>query len=37
MTAVCVSIARHGTMKACSIPAEVAAQIEVAPAGLLED
>ena len=37
MTAVCVSIAGHGTMKACSIPAEVAAQIEVAPAGLLED
>mgnify|MGYP000014639595 CR=1 FL=1 len=37
MTAVCVSTAKHGTMKACSIPAEVAAKIEVAPAGLLED
>jgi len=37
MTAVCVSTTKHGTMKACSIPAEIAAQIEVAPTGLLED
>jgi hypothetical protein len=37
MTAVCVSTTKHGNMKACSIPAEIAAQIEVAPTGLLED
>ena len=30
-------IAKHGTMKACSIPAGIVAQIEVAPTGLLED
>ena len=37
MTAVCVSTTKHGTMKACSIPAEIAAKIEVAPTGLLDD
>ena len=37
MTAVCVSSTKHGTMKACSIPAEIASQIEVAPTGLLDD
>ena len=37
MTAVCVSTTKHGTMKACSIPAEIASQIELAPIGLLDD
>ena len=37
MTVVCVSLAERGAMKACNIPEEVAAKIEVAPAELLED
>ena len=37
MTVVCVSTAERGAMKACHIPEEVAAKIEVAPAKLLED
>jgi YbgC/YbaW family acyl-CoA thioester hydrolase len=36
MTVVCVSIADRSAMKACNIPKELAAKIEVAPAGLLE-
>lgn len=36
LTAVCVSRTIEGTMKACDIPKEIAAKIEVAPDDLLE-
>ena len=34
---VCVSLTNDGAMKACMIPKDFAAKIEVAPAALLED
>ena len=37
MIVVCVSLTKDGAMKACTIPKDFAAKIEVAPAGLLED
>ena len=36
LTVVCVSRTSDGTMKACSIPEEIASKIEIAPAKLLE-
>jgi len=36
MTVVCVSWIESSKMKACSIPKEIAAKIEVAPAGLIK-